>query len=90
MSDSTDGRIQLLSDLHLEIERGSRPLYEYDFPAHAPNLALLGDIGWTRDSRLFEWLEAQLARFRRVFFVSGNHEPYVSTLACTPVFIRHY
>ncbi|RDB21730.1 hypothetical protein Hypma_010882 [Hypsizygus marmoreus] len=72
--------IQLLSDLHLEVERDSDELYRYDFPASAPNLALLGDIGWTRDVRLFEWLEIQLSRFRRVFFIAGNHEPYGSTL----------
>jgi len=72
--------VQLLSDLHLEIERGSQPLYQYDFPASAENLALLGDIGWTRDERLFLWLEVQLSRFKRVFFVSGNHEPFITTL----------
>ena len=50
---------KLLSDLHL----GARfPLvsispYTLDFPVTAPNTALLGDIGWTRDGRLFEWLE---------------------------------
>ncbi|KAF9010808.1 hypothetical protein BDQ17DRAFT_1387956 [Cyathus striatus] len=72
--------IQLLSDLHLEVERGDEPLYTFDFPACAPNLALLGDIGWTGDDLFFTWLELQLARFKRVFFVSGNHEPYASTL----------
>ncbi|EAU92485.1 Ser/Thr protein phosphatase superfamily protein [Coprinopsis cinerea okayama7 len=75
--------IQLLSDLHLEVEReADQPLYTYDFPK-SPDcdiLALLGDIGWTRDDRLFDWLETQLSRFKRVFFVLGNHEPYVSTL----------
>jgi hypothetical protein len=80
MSAPTNVHIQLLSDLHLEIERGSQPLYEYEFPAHAPNLALLGDIGWMQDDRLSQWLEVQLSRFRRVFFVPGNHEPYFSTL----------
>ncbi|EFI28188.1 hypothetical protein CC1G_14215 [Coprinopsis cinerea okayama7 len=73
--------IQILSDLHLEFERGEDPLYTFDFPACAPNLALLGDIGWTRDERLFVWLEFQLTRFERVFFVSGNHEPFIRTLA---------
>ncbi|KIM48703.1 hypothetical protein M413DRAFT_84237 [Hebeloma cylindrosporum] len=71
---------QLLSDLHLEVERGSTPPYIFDFPVAAPNLALLGDIGWTRDDRLFEWLELQLSRFERVFFVIGNHEPRLLTL----------
>ncbi|PBK75748.1 Ser/Thr protein phosphatase superfamily protein [Armillaria solidipes] len=69
-------RLQILSDLHLEVERPDEPLYAYDFPVSAPNLALLGDIGWTRDDRLFDWLRAQLARFETVFFVCGNHEPY--------------
>ncbi|KAG8996887.1 hypothetical protein FRB94_007986 [Tulasnella sp. JGI-2019a] len=78
-------RVQLLSDLHLEIERegfgnDKESLYHYEFAATAPNLALLGDIGWTRDPRLFTWLEAQLAIFERVFFVAGNHEPYGSTM----------
>lgn len=71
---------QVLSDLHLEVERGSTPPYTFDFPVTAPNLALLGDIGWTRDERLFEWLELQLSRFERVFFVIGNHEPRFLTL----------
>jgi hypothetical protein len=71
---------QLLSDLHLEVERGSTSPYAFDFPVTALNLALLGDIGWTRDERLFEWLELQLSRFERVFFVIGNHEPRLLTL----------
>jgi hypothetical protein len=72
---------QLLSDLHLEVERISTAPYTFYFPVTAPNLALLGDIGWTRDERLFAWLELQLSRFERVFFVIGNHEPRLLTLA---------
>ncbi|GJJ10809.1 hypothetical protein Clacol_005037 [Clathrus columnatus] len=68
--------IQLLSDIHLEMNRGGHPLYVFDFPVCAPNLALLGDIGWARDPRLFEWLNLQLTRFERVFFILGNHEAY--------------
>ncbi|KIY43830.1 Ser/Thr protein phosphatase superfamily protein [Fistulina hepatica ATCC 64428] len=69
--------VQILSDLHIEIERSSESnLYTYDFPASAPNLALLGDIGWSCDDRLFNWLKGQLKRFERVFFLIGNHEPY--------------
>lgn len=83
MAEVSQVRIQLLSDLHLEIERSSSPLYTYDFKASAPALALLGDIGWTRDDRLFKWLLLQLKHFKRVFFVRGNHEPYVSTLVFT-------
>src|ERR1700722_318365 len=75
--------IQVLSDLHLEVERagvGQPGLYEFDFPAHAENLAILGDLGSTNDDRFFEWLDIQLRRFRRVFFVPGNHEPYWTSL----------
>ena len=41
------GHFQLLSNLHLEVERGSTLPYAFDFPVTAPNLALLGDIGLT-------------------------------------------
>lgn len=77
-------RIQLLSDLHLEFERSkqgeSSDRYKYDFPAKAEILALLGDVGETTDERLFEWLQEQLARFKLVFFLSGNNEPNGSTI----------
>ncbi|OSD00193.1 Ser/Thr protein phosphatase superfamily protein, partial [Trametes coccinea BRFM310] len=80
-------RIQLLSDLHLEVERpatgpesdGNGDLYKFHFPASADHLALLGDIGMTIDDRLFAWIRKQLERFKTVFFVAGNHEPYWST-----------
>jgi len=85
-------RIQLLSDIHLEVERtpsngvvnsdGDGDLYKFDFPAdpEANALALLGDIGMTLDDRLFDWIRLQLSRFKLVFFVPGNHEPYWSTI----------
>lgn len=70
-------QIQILSDIHLEIERqGGNPgqeFYHYEIPVQAENLALLGDIGWTIDDRLFQWLKTQLKLFRTIFFVSGNH-----------------
>ncbi|EMD30993.1 hypothetical protein CERSUDRAFT_163587 [Gelatoporia subvermispora B] len=72
--------LQILSDLHLEQARNGISPYEYDFSANAPNLALLGDIGWTSDVRLFAWLDHQLGRFERVFFVPGNNEPCTTTL----------
>lgn len=70
-------QLQILSDLHLEIERpGSAPgqeVYYYDIPVRADHLALLGDIGWTVEPRLFIWLKDQLKLFKTIFFVSGNH-----------------
>ena len=70
-------KIQILSDLHLEVERPAvvegQEFYFYDIPVHAEHLALLGDIGWTVQDELFDWLRAQLKLFKTVFFVSGNH-----------------
>lgn len=76
-------KIQILSDLHLEVRRYTEDtLYHYNFPATAPHLALLGDIGCTQDPRLFDWLDLQLTRFKLIFYIAGNHEPYDSSLVC--------
>jgi hypothetical protein len=76
-----------MSDLHLEKRRVSdlrdahdEDKYIFDFPANADILALLGDIGNTRNDSLYGWLSVQLARFKLILFVIGNHEPYGSTL----------
>ncbi|KAI0785939.1 Ser/Thr protein phosphatase protein [Abortiporus biennis] len=78
-------QLQIVSDLHLEIERSPAPrgkeFYHFDVPVCAPHLALLGDIGWTLQDDLFSWLKVQLNLFETVFFVSGNHEPYRSSIA---------
>ncbi|KZO94542.1 hypothetical protein CALVIDRAFT_484284 [Calocera viscosa TUFC12733] len=77
MSSSTAFRFQLLSDVHLEHDQGpGTSKYAYDFPVVADDLALLGDIGNTKDDELFEWFDLQLTRFKRVFYLAGNHEPY--------------
>ncbi|KAK2756386.1 hypothetical protein FQN54_005278 [Arachnomyces sp. PD_36] len=68
-------KIQILSDLHLEVPSA------YDaFPVEpkAPYLALLGDIGNTKDDGLFDFIKEQLSKFKIVFFLFGNHEPYHS------------
>lgn len=69
---------QVMSDLHLETP-SARPSYD-DFAAEitpqSPYLALLGDIGYACDTRLFEFLETQLHHFQIVFFLLGNHEAY--------------
>lgn len=74
----SDVQIQVLSDLHLE----SPPAYDvFTIPPSAPHLALLGDIGNTRDSGLLEFLTIQLKAFTTVFLLLGNHEPYHSNWA---------
>jgi len=73
-------RIQLMSDLHLEIERGDEMDYErFDIPPVAPILALLGDIGVVQDERLFVFIRGLLRKFETVLYVLGNHESYRST-----------
>ncbi|EJT99603.1 hypothetical protein DACRYDRAFT_55626, partial [Dacryopinax primogenitus] len=66
----------LLSDAHLELGQPDEPAYTYDFPVMAEDVALLGDMGHTISDGLFEWFDVQLTRFRRVFYLAGNHEAY--------------
>ncbi|KAK2745545.1 hypothetical protein FQN57_003670 [Myotisia sp. PD_48] len=71
----SETRLQILSDLHLEAPAA------YDLFSIAPKtpyLALLGDIGYVKDKGFFDFLRQQLANFKIVFFVLGNHEPYHS------------
>lgn len=65
-------QVQIVSDLHLELERPRKSPYQYDLPVKAPNLVLLGNTGCTVDEKLFVWLKAQLTKFRIIFYVSGN------------------
>lgn len=72
--------IQLLSDLHLEAPKG------YDVFEVIPSalyLALIGDIGCVNDSGYFEFLSKQLSKFKIVFLLLGNHEPYHSNWMST-------
>ncbi|KAL1872954.1 hypothetical protein Daus18300_004094 [Diaporthe australafricana] len=68
--------LQILSDLHLE----SPKAYDfYEIKPTAPYLALLGDIGCVSDPAYLTFLSAQVAQFRIVFHLLGNHEPYGSS-----------
>jgi predicted phosphodiesterase len=79
--------IQLLSDLHLEVDRGQGPAYDtFQIVPKAEILALLGDIGTICDDRLFGFLTRQLLQFKSVFYVLGNHEFYhMSRVRRTPM-----
>jgi predicted phosphodiesterase len=73
-------KIQILSDLHLE----SPAAYDvFEITPTAEYLALLGDIGYTKDARLIEFLRKQLPKFKVIFYVLGNHEPYHSSYAAS-------
>ncbi|KZZ92807.1 Metallophosphoesterase domain protein [Moelleriella libera RCEF 2490] len=67
-------RVQILSDLHLEV---GQQYSTYTFPASAPYLLLGGDIGRLIDyDGYLKFLEAQVSRYEKVFLVLGNHEFY--------------
>jgi Calcineurin-like phosphoesterase len=85
-------KFQIMSDLHLETPL-ARPSYD-DFAAtitpQSPYLALLGDIGYTCDTRLFEFLEEQLRHFQIVFFLLGNHEPYGTSFPAAKALVKTF
>lgn len=63
-------RVQVLSDLHLEV--GSQ-YATYICPVAAPFLLLAGDIGRLIDYEGYlEFLAAQVSRFDKVFLILGN------------------
>jgi predicted phosphodiesterase len=65
---------QFMSDLHLEV---GQQYTTFEFPARCPCLILAGDIGRLCDyDGYLKFLQAQIAKFRRVFLVLGNHEFY--------------
>ena len=68
--------LQILSDLHLE----SPVAYDvFDITPTAEYLALLGDIGYTKDAGLIKFLRKQMPKYKATFYVLGNHEPYHSS-----------
>ena len=82
--------IQIQSELHLETPR-ARPSYgDYKIDPHARCLALLGDIGYVCDARLFDFLEEQLQHFEIVFFLLGNHEAYGTSLPAARATMRSF
>ena len=67
-------RIQVISDIHMEIE-GTTERLPY-FPRRAPILALVGDIGNPMLPGYESFLLTQADRFDTVLVVAGNHEYY--------------
>jgi Calcineurin-like phosphoesterase len=73
MSSSNHFRIQYANDLHLELY-DTPPSYETLLIPSAPYLALAGDIGHPKQlASLLAWAAP---RWRRIFYVPGNHEYY--------------
>lgn len=70
--------VQVLSDLHLEAFKS----YDiFEIVPRAPYLALLGDIANVARHKdaFLAFLARQLAQFRAVLFIPGNHEAYGSS-----------
>ncbi|OJJ55558.1 hypothetical protein ASPSYDRAFT_158431 [Aspergillus sydowii CBS 593.65] len=64
--------IQILSDLHLEIDQ---QYLAFSIPAHAKTLILGGDVGRLVDYDNYRaFLQKQTDQFETVFLVLGNHE----------------
>lgn len=71
---STPIKIQLLSDIHLEV---AAQYTTYTFPATAPYLLLAGDIGnLVHREPYLAFLTALVPRYARVFLLLGNHDFY--------------
>ncbi|KAJ2974966.1 hypothetical protein NQ176_g5781 [Zarea fungicola] len=67
-------RIQVLSDIHLEV---GQQYTSFTFPATAPYLLLAGDVGRLLDyDSYLAFLKKQILRYENVFLVLGNHEFY--------------
>ncbi|OAQ88890.1 ser/thr protein phosphatase superfamily [Purpureocillium lilacinum] len=74
MTPAASPRVQILSDLHLEV---GQQYSSYTFPATAPFLLLGGDIGRLIDYDAYlQFLGAQVSRYKKVFLVLGNHEAH--------------
>lgn len=73
-------KIQILSDTHLEwfpgVAVADLPDPLNDIPAHAPYMALLGDIGNPFEPLYKEFIQDLSQKFEHVFVVAGNHEYY--------------
>lgn len=73
MAEDQRSRLQIVSDLHLEV---GCQYATFSIPVTAPYLVLAGDIGrlLDYDELLHDFLAPLVPRYRRVFYVLGNHE----------------
>ncbi|KAI1284408.1 Ser/Thr protein phosphatase superfamily [Xylaria sp. FL0933] len=80
--------LQVISDIHLE----SPKAYDiFEITPKAPHLALLGDIGYvSHEEEYFDFLRRHLLKFRTLFLVLGNHEPWHSTWDATKEAVRKF
>lgn len=73
-------KIQIISDIHLE----SPSAYDvFEINPTVEYLALIGDIGYAKDVGLAAFIQKHLDRFKIIFYVLGNHEPYFLSWAAS-------
>lgn len=71
-------RLQIASDLHLDIN-STKTNYDEIIKPSAPYLALAGDIAELKNSHiLMPFLKNVCTKFKKVFYIMGNHEFYYS------------
>ena len=76
-------RIQVLSDVHLEVAKNPIKLIEKILPScPEPDtvLVLAGDIGHFGSELYMEYIERASRNYRAIFLVLGNHEYYCSSV----------
>jgi predicted phosphodiesterase len=64
-------KIQVLSDIHLEFLKRVP-----EFPILGDHLILAGDIGYAGSPNWYRFLRDCQAKYKKVFYVAGNHEFY--------------
>lgn len=69
-------RAEVISDTHLNMWKHKPEQMVKIFSLQAPNLILAGDIGDPDDSSLHMFLNLARNKYKRVFYVPGNHEFY--------------
>ncbi|MBE3043363.1 metallophosphoesterase, partial [Candidatus Bathyarchaeota archaeon] len=73
-SSSSPIKIQLLSDIHLEV---ASQYTTYTFPQTAPYLLLAGDIGnLAHRAPYLAFLTTLVPKYTRIFLLLGNHDFY--------------
>ena len=70
--------LQFISDIHLEFYKTKINIKKFLTPC-APNLAILGDLGYPHSEHFADFLQQASINYQKVFFVAGNHEYYANS-----------
>lgn len=67
---------EVISDTHFNVSKPSDNELLKVFSLRTPNLILAGDIGDPDDPMLHKFLDMSRQKYKRVFYIPGNHEFY--------------